>query len=64
MPVRQREILNAALAPYQLEDGGHQTIDELVEINLKSEDDPCPTFVSAMLSPKERKDYKQFLINY
>ena len=63
-PIHHGEILNAAPAPYQLEDGGQQTVDELVEINLGSEDDPRPTFVSATLSPKECEDYKQFLMKY
>ena len=33
--------------PFELEDGGQATIDELMEINLGSEDDPKPTFLSA-----------------
>lgn len=62
--VHHGEVLSAAPAPYQLEDGGQQTIDELVEINLGSEDDPRPTFVSATLTPEEREDYRQTLMQY
>lgn len=64
MPVHRGEVLNAAPAPPQLEDGGQPTIDELVEINLGSEDDPRPTFVSATLTPEEREDYRNFLMQY
>jgi hypothetical protein len=54
----QGEVLDAAPAPQQLEDGVQLTIDELVEINLRTEDDPRPTFVSASLTPKERENYR------
>jgi hypothetical protein len=46
-------VLNAAPAPQQLEDGVQLTTDELVEINLRTKDDPRPTFVSASLTLKE-----------
>jgi hypothetical protein len=36
----QGEVLDAAPAPQQLEDGVQLTIDELVEINLRTKDDP------------------------
>jgi len=64
MTVHHGEVLNAAPAPPQLEDGGQQTFDELVEINLGSEDDPRPTFVSASLTLEEREDYRNFLMEY
>lgn len=64
MPVLHGEVRGPAPAPHQLEDGGQQTVDELVEINLGSEDDPRPTFVSAILTPEEREDYKNFLMQY
>ena len=51
-------------APQQLEDGGQPTIDELVQINLGTEDDPRPTFVSATLTEEEREDYRRFLMEY
>jgi hypothetical protein len=58
----QGEVLDAAPAPQQLEDGVQLTIDELVEINLKSEDDPRPTFLSTSLTPEERENYREFLM--
>lgn len=64
MAVPYGEILNAALAPLELEDVIEHTTDELVEINLGSDDDPRPTFVSATLTPEEREDYRQFLMQY
>lgn len=51
-------------APQQLEDGGQPTIDELVQINLRTEDDPRPTFVSATLTEEEQEDYRRFLMEY
>jgi hypothetical protein len=36
----QGEVLDAAPAPQQLEYGVQLTIDELVEINLRTKDDP------------------------
>ena len=42
-------------APLQLEDGGQCTIYELVDINLGTEDDTHPTFVSASLTTRARK---------
>jgi hypothetical protein len=60
----QGEIVDAAPAPQQLEDGVQLTIDELVEINLGAEDDPRPTFVSASLTPEERESYREFLMEF
>jgi hypothetical protein len=48
----QGEVLDATPAPQQLEDGVQLTIDELFEINLGTEDDPQPTFVSTSLTPE------------
>lgn len=58
------EVLNAAPAPEQLEDDIHHTTDDLIEINLGSDDDPHPTFVSATLTPEEHEDYRKFLMQY
>ena len=60
----QGEVLDAAPAPQQIEDGGQLTIDELVEINLGTEEDPRPTFVSASLTPEERENYREFLMEF
>jgi hypothetical protein len=48
----------------QLEDGVQLTIDELFEINLGTEDDPRPTFVSVSLTPEERENYREFLMEF
>jgi hypothetical protein len=60
----QGEVLDAAPAPQQLEDGVQLTIDELLEINLGTEDDPRPTFVSVRLTPKERENNREFLMEF
>ena len=60
----QGEVLVAIPAPQQLEDGGQLTIDELVEINLRTEEDPCPTYLSASLTPEERENYSEFLMEF
>jgi len=64
MNVSQEEVLDAAPAPQQLEDGGQLTVDELVEINLGTDEDPCPAFVSATLTPEERESYRTFLMEF
>ncbi|KAK1668161.1 hypothetical protein QYE76_056320 [Lolium multiflorum] len=56
--------LGASPAPQELEDGGQPTIDELVEVNLGTEEDPRPTFVSAILTEEEREGYRSFLMEY
>lgn len=48
-------------APQEFEDGGQATVDDLVEINLRTEDDPKPVFVSALLTEEELPQYKQVL---
>ncbi|KAM0856129.1 hypothetical protein ACQ4PT_049321 [Festuca glaucescens] len=58
------EVLDAAPAPPELEDGVELTVDELTEINLGTEDDPRPTYVSATLTNEEREEYKMFLMQY
>jgi hypothetical protein len=60
----QGEVLEASLAPQQLEDEVQLTIDELIEINLRTEHDPRPTFVSASLTPEERENYWEFLMEF
>ncbi|XP_062076034.1 uncharacterized protein LOC133780178 [Humulus lupulus] len=48
-------------APQEFEDGGQVTVDDLIEINLGTEDDPKPVFVSALLTEEELPQYKQVL---
>ncbi|XP_061999282.1 uncharacterized protein LOC133716611 [Rosa rugosa] len=51
-------------APPELEDGGQATVDELKELNLGTEEDPRPVFVSASLSPEEEREYHDLLLEY
>jgi len=44
-----------AKAPKTLEDGGQATVDELKGLNLGTEEDPRPIYVSTMLTPKEEQ---------
>lgn len=40
--------------PPKLEDGAQATVDDLIEVNLGTEDDFRPTFISARLSLEEQ----------
>ena len=51
-------------APSELEDGGQATIDELVEINLRSEDDPKLIFLSAQLTQESKEAIQSILVEY
>ncbi|KAI5342013.1 hypothetical protein L3X38_009888 [Prunus dulcis] len=51
-------------APAALEDGGQATVDELKELNLGTNEDPRPIFVSALLNPSEEESYHQLLLEY
>jgi hypothetical protein len=64
MKVEREEVTDVAPAPQKFEDGVHLTIDELVEINLGTEDDPRPTFVSATLTLEEHESYQTFLTEF
>jgi hypothetical protein len=55
MTTLQGEVYEAAPAPQQLEDGRQLTTDELVEVNLGTEEEPRPTFVSSALTPLEKR---------
>lgn len=48
----------------QLEDGVQSTVDELKELNLGTLEDPRPTFISAILTPQEERDYFKLLVEY
>ncbi|CAL2256249.1 unnamed protein product [Prunus armeniaca] len=47
-----------------LEDGGQVTVDELKELNLGTNEDPRPIFVSALLNPSEEESYHKLLLEY
>jgi len=51
-------------APKALEDGRQATVDELKELNLGTNEDPRPIYVSIMLTPKEEKHYFRLLSEY
>ena len=51
-------------APTALEDGVQATVDELKEINLGTIEEPRPTFISALLTPKEEEGYLKLLVEY
>ena len=42
-------------APKELEEGGQNTIDELIEVDLGTKDDPRPTYISASLPAEEKR---------
>lgn len=58
------EELDTVFAPQQLEDGGQPSINELVEINLRTEDDRRPIFIRATLLGEEREDHRSSLTEY
>ncbi|KAI0526805.1 hypothetical protein KFK09_002396 [Dendrobium nobile] len=51
-------------APSELEEEIKSTVDELKEINLGTDDDPRPIFISALLSEGETKDLIQLLSEF
>nr|CAD1839597.1 unnamed protein product [Ananas comosus var. bracteatus] len=48
----------------QLEDGGQATIDELLEVNLGTEEEPRPTYISALLRKEEQSNLKALLLEF
>lgn len=62
MTIKQGGVTNDAPGPSQLEDGSQCTIDELVEINLGTKEDPRLTFLSASITLQEHESYRQFLM--
>ena len=51
-------------APQELEEGVKSTVDDLKEVNLGTQDEPRPTFISALLNPQEEEDYVKLLREY
>ncbi|KAI5324479.1 hypothetical protein L3X38_033552 [Prunus dulcis] len=51
-------------APTALEDGGQVTVDELKELNLGTNEDPRPIFVSALMYHNEDESYYQLLLEH
>ncbi|KAL6316168.1 hypothetical protein AAG906_015998 [Vitis piasezkii] len=46
------------------EDRGQAIVDELKELNLGTNENPRPIYVSVLLSPFEEKSYFELLLNY
>lgn len=52
-------------APEELEDSGQAvTIDEPREINLGTNNNPCPTFITALLSEDKIEEIKTFIYEF
>ncbi|XP_022899230.1 uncharacterized protein LOC111412525 [Olea europaea var. sylvestris] len=51
-------------APHTFEEGGQATVDDLKQLNLGTEEDPRPVFVSALLNQKEESEYISLLHEY
>ena len=51
-------------APKELEEGGQNTIDELIEANLGTKENPRLTFTSASLPPRVQEKLKTLLLEY
>ena len=51
-------------APQEFEGGGQATVDELKELNLGTNEDPRPIYVSMHLSLSVKKCYFELLLDY
>ena len=51
-------------APPALEDGVQVTVDELKETDLRTTEEPRPTFISALLTLEEGEGYLKLLVEY
>jgi len=56
--------IELAETPKTFEDGGQATVDELKELNLGTNDEPRPIYVSSFLTPEEEKQYSELLSEY
>lgn len=55
------ETVEPTQAPPILEEGGQVAQDDLLEINLGTDEEPRPKFISGSMSPKERSMYLELL---
>ena len=51
-------------APQVFEDGGQATVDELKEVNLGTNENPRPIYVTMLLSHSEEKSYFELFLDY
>ena len=58
------QLEDAQEAPASFEEGNQGTIDELKQVNLGTEQDPRPIFISAYLTLEEEKSYLDLLKEY
>ena len=58
------QLKDAQEAPTSFEKGNQGTIDELKQVNLGTEQEPRPTFISACLTLEEEKSYLDVLEEY
>ena len=58
------QLEDAQEAPASFEEGNQGTIDELKQVNLGTEQEPRPTFISAYLTSEEEKSYLDLLQKY
>ena len=56
--------IELAETPKTLEDGGQAMVDELKELNLGTLEEPCPIYVSSLLTSEEEKEYFNLLGEY
>ena len=56
--------IELAETPKTLKDGGQATVDDLEEPNLGTKDEPCPIYVSALLTQEEEKEHFGLLSEY
>jgi len=47
-----------------LEDEGQAIVDELKELNLGIEEEPCPLYISTALTANEQEQYFKLLYEY
>ncbi|XP_074300119.1 uncharacterized protein LOC141631334 [Silene latifolia] len=58
------EEVEADKAPETLEDEVQSTVDDLKELNLGTDEDPRPIYVSALLTKEEEEEYYKLLVEY
>ncbi|XP_074304433.1 uncharacterized protein LOC141639153 [Silene latifolia] len=58
------EEVEADKAPETLEDEVKSTVDDLKELNLGTDKDPPPIYVSALLTKEEEEEYYKLLVEY
>jgi len=56
--------IELAETPETFEDGGQTTVDDLKELNLRTNEEPCPIYISSSLTLKEEKQYLELLSEY